>query len=69
MARKKDREDVKKKTLSLEESISSYATSLRLRPDMNKEDIPQDLKEEWNKIAKKNNLSLKILILKQLKTM
>ncbi len=57
MARKKDREDVKKKTLSLEESISSYATSLRLRPDMNKEDIPQDLKEEWNKIAKKNNLS------------
>ncbi len=24
---------------------------------MNKEDIPQDLKEEWNKIAKKNNLS------------
>ncbi len=69
MARKKDREDVKKKTLSLEESISSYATSLRLRPDMNKEDIPQDLKEEWNKIAKKNNLSFEDLILKQLKTM
>ncbi len=39
MAEKKMR-DVKKKTLSLEESISSYATSLRLRPDMNKEDIP-----------------------------
>ncbi len=31
MARKKDREDVKRKHYLLKESISSYATSLRLR--------------------------------------
>ncbi len=34
-------------------------TSL-IRPDMNKEDIPQDLKEEWNKILKKTIFLLKV---------
>jgi 5'-3' exonuclease len=49
-ARKKDREDVKKKTVSLEESISLFESSGQF------DDPPSDLQEEWNKIAKKKNL-------------
>lgn len=50
-ARKKDREDVKKKTISLEESISLFESSGRFDAPP-----PSDLQEEWNKIAKKKNL-------------
>lgn len=46
--RKKDREDVRNKTKSLEESLCSYSQF----PDK----IPEDLLEVWNKIIKKHNL-------------
>ena len=48
-SRKKDREDIKKKTMSLEQSICSFTEKAEGEP-------PSDLQEEWNKIARKKNL-------------
>ncbi len=68
MAEKKIEKTLKKKTLSLKKYFF-ICYKFKATPRYNKEDIPQDLKEEWNKIAKKNNLSFEDFDLKQLKTM
>ncbi len=47
MARKKDyEEDVEKENIILEEMYFFICYKFKARPDRNKDDIPQDLKEE-----------------------